>query len=444
MSVNNDNSRGYWNSRLGFILAAAGSAIGLGNIWRFPYKVGENGGAAFLILYLVCVVLLGLPIMLSELSLGKFSRKNPVGAFQAVKPGSKWKIVGFMGVITGVGILSYYAVMAGYSLGYIVKIVCCDTSTFESFAANPAYSLPLFAVFTLLTALVVRGGIKNGIERWAKILMPVLLGLLIILIIRSVTLEGAGEGLSFYFRPDFSKVTGKTFLDALGQAFFSLSLGMGAMITYGSYLPDDANVFSSGCSVALFDTLIAILAGLLIFPALFSAGLQPDEGPSLVFKVLPRIFSSIPAGNLVGAAFFILLSIAALTSTISLLEVATAYLVDEKHWLRQKAVWIISGLVFLLGLPSALSQGIVPWLGDLPLIHKSFLGLMDWIFGNLMLEIGALLLAIFVVHVWKTDNVIKIITRGRPRLKAIGLPYRFLISIFCPVIILLLLIFFIF
>ncbi|MBD3180391.1 MAG: sodium-dependent transporter [Candidatus Latescibacteria bacterium] len=444
MSSDNQNSRGCWNSRLGFILAAAGSAIGLGNIWRFPYKVGENGGAAFLILYLVCVVLLGLPIMLAELSLGKFTRRNPVGAFQAIKPGGNWKIVGFMGVATGVGILSYYAVMAGYSLGYIVKIICCDGRTFESFAANPAYSILLFVIFTILTALVVRGGIKNGIERWAKILMPILLGLLVILIIRSVTLEGAGEGLAFYFRPDFSKVTGKTLLDALGQAFFSLSLGMGAMITYGSYLPEDASIFSSGCSVALFDTLIAILAGLLIFPALFSAGLQPDEGPSLVFKVLPRIFSSIPAGNIVGAAFFILLSIAALTSTISLLEVATAYFVDEKHWLRKKAVWVISGMVLVLGLPSALSQGIVPWLEDLPIIHTSFLGMMDWIFGNLMLEVGALLLAIFVVHVWKTNNVIGIITGGRPGLKMIEKPFRFLMAFFCPLIIIILLIFLIF
>jgi NSS family neurotransmitter:Na+ symporter len=219
---------------------------------------------------------------------------------------------------------------------------------------------------------------------------------------------------------------------------------MGAMITYGSYLPEDSNLFSSGCTVALFDTLIAILAGLLIFPALFSAGLHPDEGPALVFKVLPRIFSSIPGGNLVGAAFFILLSIAALTSTISLLEVATAYLVDEKHWIRKKAVWMISALVLLLGLPSALSQGIVPWLADLPVIHRSFLGMMDWIFGNLMLEVGALLLAIFVVIEWKPENLLKVITEGRPGLKAIEAPFRFLITFFCPVIILIMLIYFLF
>ncbi|HMA76706.1 MAG TPA: sodium-dependent transporter, partial [Candidatus Krumholzibacteriaceae bacterium] len=334
MKADKVSKRGQWGSNIGFILAAAGSAIGLGNIWRFPYVVGENGGGAFLIIYLFCILLLGLPVMLAELTLGRYSRKNPVGAFESIRPRTPWKIVGFLGVITGICILSYYSVIAGYTLGYIGKTLAGNHADFQSFSSNPFSAISLFIIFTVITVLVVQGGIKNGIERWAKILMPLLLFLMIALIIRSVTLEGAGKGLVFYFKPDFSKVTGHTFLAAMGQAFFSLSLGMGCMITYGSYLPENSNLLLNGTSVALFDTLIALMSGLLIFPALFASGMDPAAGPSLVFEVLPKIFSSIPGGSIIGASFFLLLSIAALTSTISLLEVATAYFVDEKGWVR--------------------------------------------------------------------------------------------------------------
>jgi len=436
-----EHERGEWGSRLGFILAAAGSAIGLGNIWRFPYVAGENGGGAFLVLYLVCVLFIGVPVMVAELTIGRFSRRNPVGAFEVIRPGSPWKIVGYLGVFTGICILSYYTVMAGYTLGYIVKTLIGDRMPFESFTANPILSLSLFAVFSILTVLVVQGGVKNGIERWAKILMPVLLFLLVVLIIRSVTLEGSSRGLSFYLKPDFSKVTGKTILAALGQAFFSLSLGMGAMITYGSYLSKKDNIVTSSGYVALFDTLIAIMAGLLIFPALFSMNMSPSEGPGLVFKVLPVIFNTIPGGHLVGASFFLLLSIAALTSTISLLEVVTAYLVDEKHFLRRRAVWIVALVCFCLGVPSALSQGIVPRLGRLPLVNMSFLGFMDWWFGNIMLAIGAVLISIFFGWVWKTRRAAAEILEGYPGFERFAPALDLLLKFFCPACIIVLLVF---
>lgn len=431
--------RGEWSSRVGFILAAAGSAIGLGNIWRFPYVTGQNGGAAFLILYLICVILLGMPIMIAELTIGRFSRRDPVGAFEAIRPGSRWKIVGYMGVATGVFILSYYTVIAGYTFGYIFKTLAGNRVEYSALTANLLVSVPLFLIFMVLTVLVVQGGIRNGIERWAKILMPVLLVLMVLLIIRSITLKGAGRGLVFYFKPDFSKVSSKTILAALGQAFFSLSLGMGAMITYGSYLSKKDNIVTCGSYVALFDTMIAVMAGLLIFPALFALGKDPAEGPGLVFNVLPDIFAHIPGGAVIGAAFFLLLSIAALTSTISLLEVATAYLVDEKHWLRRRAVWFVALVSFCLGVPSVLSQGAVGWLSDLPLIGMSFLGLMDWIFGNLMLAFGALLISIFFGWLWKITAAETEIREGYPgfgRLKtALGLMLKFV----CPACIIILL-----
>ena len=441
MATLKTSNRGQWGSNIGFILAAAGSAIGLGNIWRFPYMVGENGGAAFLIIYLFCVLLLGLPIMLAELTIGRYSRKNPVGAFESIRPRSLWKIVGFLGVITGIFILSYYSVIAGYTLGYIGKTLVGNQTSYQSFSSNPMLAISLFITFIILTVLVVQGGVKNGIEKWSKILLPVLFFLMIVLTIRSVTLDGAKEGITFYLKPDFSKVAGHTVLAAMGQAFFSLSLGMGCMITYGSYLPKDSNLLLNGSSVVLFNTLISLMAGLMIFPALFAAGMDPAAGPSLVFEVLPKIFSSMPGGSIIGASFFLLLSIAALTSTISLLEVATAYFVDEKGWLRKKAVWFIALIVLLLGIPSALSQGIVPWFKDLPLVHKDYLGLMDWIFGNIMLAVGAFFLAIFIAWVWKINNAISEIKKGCPEFKYIGSIFRILLKYFCPAVILALIFF---
>ena len=441
--------RGEFSSKIGFIFAAAGSAIGLGNIWRFPYVTGQNGGAAFVVIYLISILVICLPYMFGELSLGRRTQRNPVGAIRTVRPNSPWVGVGALGVLTGFFILSYYGVIAGWTLGYIFKNFQGETTNFLEFIADPWAVMPLFFLFILFTILVVYGGIQNGIERWSKILMPILFVLMIVLIIRSVTLEGAAKGLEFYLKPDFSKINGATILAALGQAFFSLSLGMGAMVTYGSYLSKKDNMVTSGVSVAIFDTLIALLSGLIIFPALFAVGEKPDAGPSLVFITLPKIFAQMPFGNWIGAAFFILLSIAALTSTISLLEVAVSYMVDERRWRRKMAVWVVGGISFLIGVPSALSQGAVPMFTELPFFGgKSFLDLMDFIWGNVSLALGALLLSIFIGWVWGIDNAIEEINTGNGKFKnkipalpfTYGQLWGFFMKYFVPVVVALVLI----
>jgi NSS family neurotransmitter:Na+ symporter len=411
--------REQWGSRLGFILAAAGSAIGLGNIWRFPYVTADNGGGAFVVVYLVCIALICVPYLFAELALGRNSQKNPVGAIAAIKKGTPWVLVGGLCVLTGVFILSYYGVVAGWALGYIFKAFIAPATEsgayFSSFVADATTVIPLAATFMLITILVVYGGVEQGIERWAKVLMPLLLVLILVVIFRAVTLPGASKGLEFYLNPDFSKIDGTVILAALGQAFFSLSLGMGAMITYGSYLPKRENLLVSGGYVALFDTAIALLAGLMIFPALFAMGKQPESGgPALIFVVLPEVFATMPLGSFVSTVFFILLSIAALTSMVSLLEVVVSYFVDETSWSRAKSVWVVGGFTFVAGLPSALSQGGSEFLSNqISLFGQTgFLSIMDYIWGNISLALGALLISIFVGWIWGTGQAIEELQQG--------------------------------
>ena len=437
--------RGQWSSKIGFIFAAAGSAIGLGNIWRFPYVTGQNGGAAFVFVYLLCILVIGLPYLYAELALGRAVQKNPIGAIRAIRPNSWWIVVGGLGILTGFCILSYYAVIAGWTFGYIFKMIIPNQLTFQEFVANPILVISLFALFILFTVLVVYGGVQDGIERWSKILMPILFLLLLGLIIYANFLPGSGKGLAFYLKPDFSKITGKVVLAALGQAFFSLSLGMGLMVTYGSYISKEDNLISSGLYVALADTVIAIMAGLIIFPALFAMNQNPAAGPGLVFQVLPAIFHHMPGGILVGVLFFVLLSIAALTSTISLLEVPTSFLVDERKIARKIAVWIVGGLTFLIGLPSALSQGAAPELSQpfsliveygihrIPLIDRlEFLSLMDFVFGNLSLAFGAFLLSIFVGWVWGAAHASQELARGNPGFQKWAPLWSFMIRFVAP------------
>ncbi|PQJ34827.1 sodium-dependent transporter [Salinibacter sp. 10B] len=411
--------REQWGSRLGFILAAAGSAIGLGNIWRFPYVTAENGGGAFVVVYLACIALICLPYLFAELALGRNSQKNPVGAIAAIKSGTPWVLVGGLCVLTGVCILSYYGVVAGWALGYIFKGFVApgvdSAAYFGSFVSDAGTVIPLAAVFMVITILVVYGGVEEGIERWAKVLMPVLLVLMLVVIFRAVTLPGAGEGLEFYLNPDFSKIDGTVILAALGQAFFSLSLGMGAMITYGSYLPKRENLLVSGGYVALFDTAIALLAGLMIFPALFAMGKQPESGgPALIFQVLPEVFETMPLGSFISMVFFILLSIAALTSMVSLLEVVVSYFVDETTWSRSKSVLLVGGFTFLLGLPSALANGGSTFLTEQISLFGAtgFFSIMDFIWGNISLALGALLISVFVGWVWGTGQAIEELQQG--------------------------------
>lgn len=401
-----------FGSRLGFILAAAGSAVGLGNIWRFPYMTADNGGAAFVLLYLGCVLLIGVPVLLAELSMGRASGKNAVGAFEALDPagGKQWRWVGGLGVITGFGILSFYSVVAGWTLSYTLRALtgafaepltaAQSGALFESVIGSPVESVAMAGAFLVLTAAVVRGGVSGGIERASKVLMPVFFVVLVVLAVRAVTLPGGGAGVRFLLEPDFSKITGTSVMSAMGQALFSLSLGMGGMITYGAYLQKRERLGTAGAAVAFFDTGVAITAGLMVFPTLFAVGVDPGRGgPGLVFVAMPAIFEKLPAGQAFGVAFFALLVVAAWTSTISLLEVVVAYLVGERGWKRETAVWGTTAACFLLAVPSALSQGAVPELGEAGL-GKSFLDLMSILFGNVALTVGALAIAVFVGWRW--------------------------------------------
>lgn len=431
------SGRGQWSSQVGFVLAAAGSAVGLGNIWRFPYSAGENGGGAFVLVYLLCVLGLGLPVMLLEISLGRATQKNPVGAIRAVRPRGPWKGLGYLAIITGLGILSFYAVIAGQVVAYFVDYaqrVVTDQSIFSAY--NGWESVVFFAVFLVLTVLVVAGGVQRGIERWSKILMPLLLILMLGIILRGIFLPGAGEGLRWLLMPDFSKLNLHVVLEAMAQAFFSLSLGMGAMLTYGSYLSKKQDILHCGAWVVFFDTLVAVLAGLMIFPAVFALGQQPDAGPNLIFKVLPAVFAGMTGGNLVGAVFFFLLSLAALTSTVSLLEVISAYCIDERGWSRARTVWIAAGTTLLVGVPSALAWvGASPWATMRILGREGFFSLMDFAWVNLSLPFGALMLCIFANYVWGLDQAASEILSSSPGFRALAGPWRFFIRWVCPIFI---------
>ncbi len=434
------SQRGEWSSKIGFILAASGSAIGLGNIWRYPYIVGKNGGAAFVVVYLLIVVIIGLPYMLGELALGRSSQKNPVGAIEALKPGSPWKFVGYLGVLTGLGILSFYGVIAGWTVGYIFKMLSGNPGDFLKFIADPVQVTLLFAFFILITAGIVHGGVSGGIERWSKILMPILFVLMIGLIIYAVSLPGAGRGLRFYLMPDFSKINGTVILAALGQAFFSLSLGMGLMITYGSYVPKSDDLFSPASYIVFFDSLIAFMAGLIIFPALFANNQNPAEGAKLVFVVFPELFMKMPFGTIVGAVFFVLLSVAALTSTISLLEVPVAFLVDEKKVSRKRIVWLTALAAFLIGLPSALSQGASSFFTHFSILPKrladpDFLSQMSFVFGDFSLAFGALMLSIFIGWVWGAKFAAEEIAVSSPTFRKFMKLWIFMMRYFIPVVI---------
>ncbi len=435
------NSRGAWGSRFGFVLAAAGSAVGLGHIWRFPYVTGENGGAAFVILYIACVFLIGVPILFAELSLGRHSHKNPVGAIKAIAPTGGWKYLGYLGVATGLFILSYYTLIAGWTFGYIFKTLLQNPLTFDEFSTNAPLNSLLYVVFLLMSIGVVYGGIRGGIERWSKILMPILPVILLFIIIYTLTLEGAMEGVRFYLRPDFSEITGETIMIALGQAFFANSLGMGAMITYGSYLDKKENIIAAGTTVVIFGIMISFLAGFAIFPAVFAMGKSPAEGAALVFVILPEIFEMMPGGILIGTLFFLLLAIAALTSAISLLEVPVAFLIDERKVRRKVATWLVGGVTLLFGIPSALSFGASDFFTHLPFwAGHSFFDLMDYIFGSVALPLGGMMFSIFVAWRWGMFGASKEVSLGND--KFIGIQSKvwgIILKYICPIVILLVL-----
>lgn len=432
------SSRENWASRTGFVLAAAGSAIGLGNIWRFPYMTGEHGGAAFIVLYLLAIVLIGYPLMVNEMILGRASHRNPVGAFKALAPQSPWWLVGALGVFTGFVILSYYAVVAGWSLAYVVKVInAVRTPDIDHAAVFIGHITSVWepigwqALFMILTVGIIASGVVKGIQRWVTILMPVLFVLLIIMILRAVTLPGAGEGLSYYLKPDFSEVSGRTFLGAISQAFFSLSLGMGVLITYGSYLREKDEIPGNAASVLGFDTGVALLAGFAIFPAVFALGFEPGAGPGLVFITLPAVFAQMPLGMLFGLLFFLLLSIAALTSAISLLEVVAAWLIDEKGWARRKAAIYMGATIFVVGLPATLGYSVLSGV-SFPGLGTDLLDTYDWFANSIFLPLGGLLAALFVGYAWGTGKAIDEGNKGAGRL-SIGAGWRVLLRYVVPV-----------
>ena len=401
MAIQNKQRDGF-NSKLGVVAAAAGSAIGLGNIYRFPCELGENGGAAFLLVYLGIVLVLGVPVMLSELVIGRRSQRNAVGAFKKLAPKTAWPIVGYIGVLCGLLIFAFYSTVAGWTLEYIVKALtnsfkgkdlAAIEQDFSNFQNEGWRNVMWQCVFIFITGFVVYKGIQNGIEKYSKVLMPLLLFILIVLGVRSMLLPGAEKGLAFLFKPDFSKITGGVLISALGQVFFSLSVGMGTLITYGSYIKKSDNMTSTAFMVTLSDTLVAVLAGIVIFPAAFSFGIHPEAGMGLVFNTLPMIFNQMTGGYIFCLIFFVLLAIAALTSTISLLEVPVAFLSEEFHLKRHTATVLACALTMLLGLFASLSlqQNSLLVVGGM----KVFDGL-DLITSKVLLPLGGLLIVIFV------------------------------------------------
>lgn len=443
-------SRGQFASKFGFIMAAAGSAVGLGNIWRFPYLTGENGGAAFVFVYILCVVLVGAPMLINEIALGRMTGKNPVGAFQSTGANGVWTFfAGVLPLIVTFVVLSYYSTIAGWTVGYIFTSLFSVDMSFTEFIANPSYVIPLSAFVILLTVLIVLGGVAGGIEKATKIMMPALFVLLLIVIARSLTLPGAGKGVEYYLIPDFTKINGHVVLKALTQAFFSLGVGWGMMITYGSYLPKTQNIVTSSLWVGAMDTTVALLAGLMVFPAVFAFNLSPAEGPTLVFSVLANIFQQMPLGNIAGALFFLLLFLAAITSTISMLEAPSAYFMDTNKWSRKKAAWIVASVAFLFGLPSALSNGGVEFFSSMHINvlgteKKGFMDIMDYVFGTLFMMIVVLATCLYTGWFMKTSQLVDEIEIGSPGFKTgkiLGIsPYLvwvYTIRFVCPIIIIL-------
>ena len=435
--------RGNFGSRLGVILASAGSAVGLGNIWRFPTEVGRNGGAAFILVYLCCVFLLALPVMISEFIVGRSSRSNTVGAYRTLAPGKPWVVAGFMGVLGGILVLSFYSVVAGWTLHYTIQSFGLKLmgnqdfgEVFNTFVTNPWKPLVYQFVFLLLTHFVVARGVESGIERFSKVMMPVLLVIILLLSCFSLTLPGARDGLAFLLKPDFSKVTTKVVLSAMGQAFFSLSVGIGCLATYASYFKRETRLVNSALSVCAIDSMVAILSGFIIFPAAFSvAGVQVDSGPGLVYITLPHVFNmvfeNIPfIGYLFSGLFYILLLLAALTSTISMHEIATAFFRENYKLSRRVSATVVTLICLLLGTACCLSFG--PW-SEVKIWGMGFFDLFDFLTAKFMMPLGGILITMFVEWYLDRKLVVDELTNG-DTLKVRGLGFLlFLVRWVAPI-----------
>lgn len=437
------SDRGSFGTKIGVILATAGSAVGLGNIWRFPFMTGQNGGAAFIVIYIGCIMLLGLPGMISEFVVGRNSRTNAARAYMNLSGRRRWGAIGYMGIVTSTIILGFYAVVAGWCLQYLWASLTGELSGdagyvsryFADFSSHPVKPVLWGLAFILMTHLVIVRGVRSGIERVSKMLMPTLFVLLLILVVASCMLPGAGRGIEFLFRPDFSRVDSNVFLEALGQAFFSLSLGTACLCTYASYFGRRTNLMRSAFQIAAVDTLVAILAGLMIFPAAFSVGISPDSGPSLIFITLPNVFreafSAMPVvGYVISVLFYVLLALAALTSTISMHEIGTAFFHEECHLPRRRAAWIVTGVTGAICVICSLSVGALP---SLRVAGMSFMDACDALTAQLLMPVGAFLTCLYVGWFAPHKTVREELTNDGTLRNRFFHTYLFVVKYVCPV-----------
>ena len=439
-----EEKRGSFGSKIGIILATAGSAVGLGNVWRFPYMTGENGGAAFILVYIVFIFLLGIPGMVNEFIIGRHSASNAARAYHKMSRGRPWRGVGLLGILCSTIILGFYSVVAGWCLQYLYASIAGQLSGdadyvrsyFQEFSSSLLRPILWSVGFVLLTHLVIIRGVKKGIERISKLLMPTLFVLLIILVISSCMLPGAMAGVEFLFKPDFSKITSDVILAALGQSFFSLSLGTACLCTYASYFGRETNLLKSAVQISIIDTIIAILAGLMIFPAAFSVGVSPDSGPSLVFITLPNVFQqafpSMPiVGYVISILFYALLAVAALTSTISMHEIGTAYFHEELKRPRVQAAWIVTVGACVIGMLSSMSCGAC----NLRLLGMSLMDFFDCITAQYMMPIGALLTSLYIGWGARTAVVNREFTNCGTVYRRLFPVYLFMVRFICPILI---------
>lgn len=435
--------RGSFGSKLGVVLATAGSAVGLGNVWRFPYMAGENGGAVFIIIYIACVLVLGLPCMVSEFIIGRHAASNTARAYTKLSNGTAWKWVGYLGVLTGFLITGYYGVVAGWCLQYVYASVAGQLhgspqffdQYFAVFSSDPWKPILWLCVFFGITHFVIIHGVRNGIERASKILMPLLFVLLLFIVVASCMLPGASAGIDFLFKPDFSKMTSDVFLGALGQSFYSLSIAMGCICTYASYFSRQTNLSNSAVQIGLIDSMVAILAGLMIFPAAASVGVRPDSGPSLIFITLPNVFEqafvSMPiVGFFISLMFYALLALAALTSLISLHEVSTAFFQEELKTTRNRAAWIVTVTCWVVGVFCSMSLG--QW-SFLSIDGKSLFSIFDFVTGQIFLPIGGFLTCLFIGWFVPKQLVKDEYTNWGTLRGRLFRVYLFLVRFVCPV-----------
>ncbi|QDP39890.1 sodium-dependent transporter [Radiobacillus deserti] len=396
-------NREQWSSKLGFIMSSAGAAIGLGAIWKFPYIAGMNGGAAFFLIFILFTVLIGLPLLISEFIIGRGAQKEAITAYKLLAPGTQWNIIGKLGVLGSFLLLSFYSVVGGWVLIYttqslvggVIKEGANYPEMFGNITGSPAITLLGLALFLLINVLFISLGIRNGIEKANKYMMPLLFIFFLIVVVRSLTLDGAMEGIEFFLMPDFSKITGEGVLYALGQSFFALAVGFSVMVTYSSYLGKETSLTSSAISVVIMNIFVSLLAGLAIFPAVYAFNMEPSEGPGLLFMVLPTVFGHIPFGEVFLSLFLLLFLFATLTSSFSMLEIIVSAFTENGKRARKKVTWVSGVIMFVAGIPAALSMNV---LSDFKIYEKTVFDATDYLVSNILLPLGCLLIALFIVY----------------------------------------------